>query len=244
MESTSNQPAETPPALPSTQTADPFAELRDPNNGLILGKYQDATSLKNGYWEQNNFIGTLVEQNRALQGQANPVLQPRESAIDQLAKEGMLPANLLRQAIAEEAARQMEQAFKPIQDTVQARNNLATDLPEFISNEAAIMAWAQTQPKINQTITALQNAGFAEPALRIATREWQASQKPQATPPNTAGAGLPPSGMPQGSSRAAAPSGPTPEEFQVAMRLARGGDDRALSSILWKDFNWFGPADQ
>jgi hypothetical protein len=235
METTSDQPAAQPPSV------DPFADLRDPNNGLILGKYTNADELKRGYWEQNNFIGNLVEQNRDLQGRVNPAVAARQqdSAVDALAKEGMLPAHLLRAAIEEIAGQRLEQAFKPIQDTFQARTRLAESLPEFVTNEAEIMRWAGSQPSLNQQITAMQQGGFSEPALRLATREWQASRVAHSQPTNTAPASLPSGSVPAGAGRTTAPAF-TPEDLGAAMQAARSGNDAPLSKMLWQGMNWYG----
>jgi len=235
MEPTSDQPVAQPPSV------DPFADLRDPNNGLILGKYTNADELKRGYWEQNNFIGNLVEQNRDLQGRVNPAVAARQqdSAVDTLAKEGMLPAHLLRAAIEEIAGQRLEQAFKPIQDTFQARTRLAESLPEFVTNEAEIMRWAGSQPTLNQQITAMQQSGFSEPALRLATREWQASRVAHSPPVNSAPAGLPNASTPAGAGRTTAPAF-TPEDLNSAMQAARSGNDAPLSKMLWQGMNWYG----
>lgn len=229
---------------PAAAMADPFADLRDPTNNLLFGKYTTPEAAKAGVWEQNRFIGDLVARNKELEGRVNPAVASgqHQSAVAALAKEGMLPPDLLQRAIEEVASRQLEAAFRPIQDTFQARTNLSASLPEFIANEADIMRWAATQPQINTQIQQLQAAGFAEPALRLATREWQASRVATSPPVNSAPAALPATSLPAGGGGRSAPAtGPTPEDFNSAMTMARRGDDRALSNMLWKDFNWFGP---
>ncbi len=240
METTSSQPVGEQPTPSQPQTVDPFAELRD-SNGLLFGKYADVNAAKQGFWEQNNFIGTLVQQNQELQSRVNPapLAQAHETAVDRLAKEGMLPAALLRQAIQEEASRQMESAFRPINDTFQARTRLATELPEFIANEAEIMRWVATKPGLNQTITGMQQAGYSEPALRLATREWQAQLPGKSAPVNTASAGLPPTAMPQGGARVPE-TGPTREDLLAAQAASRMGNEGPLAKMLFGGFDWFG----
>ena len=239
-----NTPAPTattpPPATPD------FTALL--HNGKIFGKYDTPEAAVKGFWELNNYAANLADAAR----HAQTPTQPRsKTAIEQVAEDSLLKPDLFAAAVAEVAERVVNARFAPLENSLGARTQLAAEIPDFAKNEPAVQAWLSTNPEINQLVTVLQRSGTPEgavAAMRIAYREWQASQVPQSTPTPQAiaGAALPGGVQTGGPAGAAAAKTEADNTTLVdAIKYARAtGDPRVAFSELFKDFPFFpGPED-
>lgn len=232
-----NQPAATPELTG-------FAKDVGGNWDLAAQRFHDATQHARAAQEESRRFQAELERTQALIAAQS---RPQEPAyLATVAEQLGVQPNMLAGALAEIAAPMVRSAIAPIQDTLQARQRLATELPDFIKNENEVFAWAATQPQLLNEITqAMRIPGMAALATRTLYREWQA-----ANPPKTPSTGAPPAAQipPLGGGgtpvqqQASGMSEEESKQFLARLQHAvRTHDPRPVAADLFKGINWAAP---
>lgn len=244
--------ASTASTTPATgQSSTDFSALLQ--NGKILGKYSTPQEAAQGHWNLTNYAADLARANQELQARLAQATTPApvtQSALNAAAAEAMVKPELLAAAIREIASTVVQDQMAPLTTSMQAHAILSKELPEYVKNQAAIEGFLETNPQLSALVAGIAKSGTTEAvagAARLAFREWQASQVGTSTPaPAAVAAASLPGGTGSGPSGGAAAAQLTDEqrkaELAQAVQYARAtGDERAVFSALFRDFNFFGP---
>lgn len=218
-------------------------------DGKILGKYPDAQSATQGFWQLNNYAAQQAEMNKQLQAQLAAYQQPaqpqEDDPIEALATEALIPRDKFMAAVEKVASQIVERKFAPIEKAYAARETLASQFSDYETNEKALGNWLNTNPDLQTRVQALQKAGFVEESLRLAYREFQASKGASGAPtPQQLAAASMPNTQAQGQ-RGGAPVEQNPDRLRSALQYARQyGDPGPAYSEIFKGFQWYGSPEE
>lgn len=178
-----------PPQEPGDPSAgnpnnDPYAELRDPSNGKLFGKYDTLQQAKDGYWSSQRVLGETSARERALaemvvQGQQQDRMSPAQRAdsrrdpAEELQAMGV-PFDPLRTVIRNEAQELVRAQLEPFFKLTAGRTRMMTEDPTFPQREGRVMGFVNANPMLAETFNAI---AASEPyaALRYADTLFQSS---------------------------------------------------------------------
>lgn len=183
----------------SEPTATPPANPEFPNNFAkeVGADWDKAQALR---YESLNYIKRLeAELAAAKENRVDPsaVAAARQSNIEALASELAVDPRRLAEAVAEVADYIADQKVNKFERAMTAHASVAGKIPDYAAKQAEVLNFLERPENaaIKREVADLNAAGFAESALRLAVREWQAAQPKEVPPTNPldrAGAGLPP----------------------------------------------------
>lgn len=154
-------------------------ELVDPATGKVMGKWDSFAEAKKGYWEQANYDAGLKRENESLKELAktlaervNPAaLMSRPDPADELKALG-IPVDRLDEFVQNRIKPLVQAQFEPLTRTLQARSEIANRYPDYISHEAEVMKFTNTDPLVSERFNRLAQTHPAE-ALELAYLNWQ-----------------------------------------------------------------------
>lgn len=213
-------------------TPDPLNEFRDPTNHKFFGKWDTPDAAKKGMSDLLNYssqVKTEAETYKALlaqQGRVDPTARAadRHSATDELKAWGV-PTEPLNEMMRETARAEARSAFEPIMKTIEARNRMLSEFPEYAQREGEVMGLVQSNPAFAETFNQIAGpnpyaglrfawAMFRENAANTARTQDAATEAAKTA------ASLPGGGGGAGMSRVAATQGQTQETLEKALAEA------------------------
>lgn len=199
------------------------------------GKYNDINAAKQGVYNLQNSAAELFQTQQMLEnqlrsnpGQAAASRAAAPSPFATLESDHLLPQDLMRAAMREEASRIYEEQFGPIQRTAVARQQIASTFENYGTEEKAMLQYVQGQPELYQRLVHLQDTDPLA-AMELGYLHYQRSKPPAGSPsPAERAAGaLPNSG---GSVSRQEPAGLTEEQqMAIIQRAMQTGDLRELA---------------
>lgn len=161
------------PAQAANPPADAAAIEAAIVNELFDGKYNNLAEARKGYWELNRYASQAYE---ALQAQVQPA--PRQDPYQVLEKDALVNPDALRQAIRAEASQMISQELGPLMGTLSARQQMATDAPDYLAHEGDVLKWVGQNRQVANEVASLNNKGLYSMAAKWAYSQWQAANPP------------------------------------------------------------------
>lgn len=215
-------------------------------NEITGGKFGgDIEKAKEGYWNLTNYASQAMNALKALDSRDNPAdianARPATPAgvspWDDLSKDYYGDTSVLRRAVQAEAQAIIADAFKPIQQSAQARQNITRSLPDYVNKEADVISFLEQNPDLYRMVYETQVSGNPEAAMRLAYGEFYRAQTanqsvpPKMDAPLTNVGGSPPNGPPPGQ-----PNGGTNWVDEIK-RAHMTGDPRAVYTKLFANYD-------
>lgn len=244
MEPTSNGSQQPTPAA-AGPTPDPLEAFKDPQNNKFFGKWESPDEAKKGMSELLNYASNVKTENETLKALISEGgrMDPGQRAADRHDPlkeiETLIGTSVdpLRQMARAEAQQIAKQTFEPILKTIEARTRMASEVPEYVQHEGAVMKFVNANPALAETFNSIA-AHDPYAGLRYGYAMWRESAAPRTQDAGTEAAKAA-AALPNGSGNASVTRtavGPDAQQQEAALREALRTRDPASQADFFASF--------